>query len=38
MDRWEFEQLLTEAGFEGLYGPRNREEAKDEVDTALDLE
>jgi hypothetical protein len=38
MDRWEFEELLTYAGFLVLYGPRNREETLDEVDTALDLE
>jgi predicted HTH domain antitoxin len=38
MDRWEFEELLTDAGFLVLYGTRNREETLDEVDTALDLE
>lgn len=38
MSRWEFEELLADAGFAALYGPRTREEAEDEVDTALDVE
>ena len=38
MTRWEFEELLEEAGFSALYGPRSAEELQDEVDVALDLE
>lgn len=38
MTRWEFEELLKEAGFTALYGPRSEEELQDEVDVALDLE
>ena len=38
MTRWEFEELLKEAGFTALYGPRSVEALQDEVDVALDLE
>lgn len=38
MTRWELEELLDEAGFSALYGPRSAEELQDEVDVALDLE
>lgn len=38
MSRWEFEELLEEAGFTALYGPRSTEELQNEVDVALDLE
>jgi predicted HTH domain antitoxin len=38
MTRWEFEELLEDAGFQAMYGPRTREAAEDEVDTALDHE
>ena len=38
MTRWKFEELLEEAGFGALYGPRSAEELRDEVDIALDLE
>ena len=38
MTRWEFEELLEEAGFTALYGPRSPEALEDEVDVALDLE
>jgi predicted HTH domain antitoxin len=38
MTRWEFEELLEDAGFDALYGPRSTEELRDEVDAALDLE
>ncbi len=38
MTRWEFEELLEDAGFDALYGPRSAEELRDEVDAALDLE
>lgn len=38
MTRWEFEELLQEAGFTALYGPRTAEDLQDEVDVALDLE
>lgn len=38
MTRWEFEELLREAGFTALYGPRTSDALQDEVDAALDLE
>jgi predicted HTH domain antitoxin len=38
MTRWEFEELLEDAGFDALYGPRSMAELQDEVDVALDLE
>ncbi|MCU4801125.1 UPF0175 family protein [Halobacteria archaeon HArc-gm2] len=38
MTRWEFEEVLEEAGITVTSGPRNAEELEDEVDTALDLE
>lgn len=38
MTRWELEELLKEAGFTALYGPRSTDELQDEVDVALDLE
>ena len=38
MTRWEFEELLDEAGFTALYGPRSEEELQNEVDVVLDLE
>ena len=38
LSRWEFEELLEETGFTGLYGPRSEEELRDEIDVALDLE
>lgn len=38
MTRWELEELLEEAGFTALYGPRSVDELEHEVDAALDLE
>ncbi len=38
MTQWEFEELLEDAGFDALYGPRSPEELCDEVDATLDLE
>lgn len=38
MSRWEFEQVLQEAGFSALYGPRTDAELADEIDTARDLD
>lgn len=38
MTRWEFEDILKEAGFTALYGPRTDEQLDDEVDAALDPE
>lgn len=38
MMRWEFEDLLQDAGFTALYGPRTREQLEDKVEVALDLE
>ncbi|MUV89482.1 hypothetical protein GJ629_05885 [Halapricum sp. CBA1109] len=34
MSRWEFEELLSEAGFDALYGPRTSEDLDEEVDAA----
>jgi predicted HTH domain antitoxin len=36
LSRWEFEEVLQEAGFTALYGPRTSEALDDEVDVALD--
>ena len=38
MTRWEFEELLEEAGFAALYGPRTGEQLADEIDAARDVE
>lgn len=38
MTRWEFEELLDEAGFTALYGPRSGDALDDEVDVADELE
>jgi predicted HTH domain antitoxin len=38
MTRWEFEELLEEAGVTALYGPRSGDELRDEIDSALDVE
>jgi len=36
LSRWEFEEVLEDAGFTALYGPRTVEALEDEVDVALD--
>lgn len=36
--RWEFEEVLEDAGCSALYGPRTRDDLADEVDAARDLE
>lgn len=38
MSRWEFEELLEEAGFTALYGPRSDDELQAELDTARQLD
>jgi predicted HTH domain antitoxin len=38
MSRWEFEELLDEAGFTALYGPRTEDALRDELDVAENLE
>lgn len=38
LTRWEFEELLDEAGFSALYGPRSGRDLQDELDAARDLE
>lgn len=38
LTRWEFEEVLEEAGFTVTGGPRDADELEDEVETALDLE
>jgi predicted HTH domain antitoxin len=38
MSRWEFEELLEEAGFTSLYGPRTDEHLRQEIDVTLDLD
>ncbi|EMA05596.1 Uncharacterised protein family (UPF0175) [Haloarcula vallismortis] len=38
MSRWEFEEVLEDAGFTSLYGPRTDEQVEREVDMALDLD
>ncbi|WP_254839433.1 UPF0175 family protein [Natronomonas marina] len=37
MSRWEFEELLEEAGFTSIYGPRTDDQLQVELDGALDL-
>ena len=37
MSRWEFEEVLKEAGFTSLYGPRTDGQLQREIDGALDL-
>ena len=38
MTRWEFEEVLEEAGFTALYGPRTDDALRDEIDGARNLE
>ena len=38
MSRWEFEEVLEDAGFTSLYGPHTDEQIEREVDIALDLD
>lgn len=38
MTRWEFEEVLEEAGISVTSGPRDADELEEEVETALDLE
>lgn len=38
MSRWEFEEILEEAGFTALYGPRADADLRDEIDVARDLD
>ncbi|WP_049934821.1 UPF0175 family protein [Haloplanus natans] len=37
MTRWEFEEVLRDAGFESLYGPRTDDQLEAEIDTARNL-
>lgn len=37
MSRWEFEELLEDAGFTSFYGPRTDDQLQEELDVALDL-
>lgn len=36
MSRWEFEEVLEEAGFEVLYGPRTPDDLESELDAVRD--
>lgn len=36
MSRWEFEEVLEDAGFSSLYGPRTDDELRRELDVARD--
>jgi predicted HTH domain antitoxin len=38
MSRWEFEEVLEEAGFTALYGPRADDDLRDEIDVARNLD
>lgn len=38
MSRWEFEEVLEEAGFTALYGPRTDDDLQAEIDAARDLD
>ena len=37
LSRWEFEERLTETGFNALYGPRTDDELTKEIESASDL-
>ncbi|AZH24184.1 hypothetical protein DU502_01800 [Haloplanus aerogenes] len=37
MSRWEFEEVLRDAGFDALYGPRTDDQLEEELDTARNL-
>jgi predicted HTH domain antitoxin len=37
MTRWKFEEVLRDAGFESLYGPRTDDQLEGEIDTARNL-
>jgi len=37
LSRWEFEEVLEEAGFSALYGPRADDDLRDEIDVARNL-
>lgn len=38
MSRWEFEEVLEDAGFAALYGPRTGGQLNAELDAARDLD
>lgn len=38
LTRWEFEELLEDAGFDGLYGPRTDDDLQAELETARRLD
>jgi len=38
MSRWEFEEILEEAGLTALYGPRADTDLRDEIDVARNLD
>lgn len=38
LSRWEFEEVLEEAGFSALYGPRADDDLRDEIDVARNLD
>lgn len=38
LSRWEFEEVLRDAGFAALYGPRTDDHLQAELDTARDLD
>ncbi|WP_079977855.1 UPF0175 family protein [Halanaeroarchaeum sulfurireducens] len=37
MSRWEFEEVLEDAGFASFYGPRSADQLHREIDVGLDL-
>jgi len=37
LSRWEFEEVLEEAGFSALYRPRADDDLRDEIDVARNL-
>lgn len=38
MSRWEFEELLEEAGFTALYGPRTDDDLQSELNVAQNID
>ncbi|MFB6163267.1 MAG: UPF0175 family protein [Halococcoides sp.] len=38
LSRWEFEEVLKDAGFSALYGPRTDDQLDEEIDVARNLD
>lgn len=38
LSRWEFEEVLEDAGFDAVYGPRTTDDLRSELETARHLD